>query len=73
MKVDKFFRYPFVKPMENQGDPLLLTTCHAAKLLNLPTHRVLIMIHRNELPAMKVGTRWRIPKSEVIKMIAPSR
>jgi excisionase family DNA binding protein len=52
---------------KNDPDPTFLTPRQTAKLLNLPTHRVLIMIHRNELPAMKVGTRWRIPKSEVIK------
>jgi excisionase family DNA binding protein len=54
--------------MNNQADTLL-TPGQAADLLNLPTHRIRIMIHRNELPAMKVGSQWRVPKSEVIKFI----
>ena len=59
--------------MENEADPTpFLAPRQAAKLLNLPTHRVLKMIHRQELPALKVGSQWRIPKSEVIKLILPS-
>ena len=59
--------------MEKQADPTLLTPSEAAKLLNLPTHTVLKMIHRNELPALKLGRRrWRIPRSEVTKLVARS-
>jgi excisionase family DNA binding protein len=55
---------------EKQADPMqFLTISQAANLLNLPTHRIRIMIHRNELPALKVGTQWRVRKSEVIKFI----
>jgi len=58
--------------MEKEADPTpFLTPRQAAKLLNLPTHRVLTMIHRKELPALKVGAHWRIPKSEVTKLIPP--
>jgi excisionase family DNA binding protein len=42
--------------MEKHDDRTeFLTLQQAAKLLNLPTHRVLTMIHRKELPALKVG------------------
>lgn len=59
--------------MEKHEDQTeFLTPQQAAKLLNLPTHTVLKMIHRKELPAIKVGTRWRIPKSELIKLIPAS-
>ena len=59
--------------MEKHDDRTeFLTLQQAAKLLNLPTHRVLTMIHRKELPALKVGAHWRIPKSEVTKLIPPS-
>ena len=59
--------------MEKEADPTpFLTPRQAAKLLNLTTHRVLKMIHRKELPALKVGAHWRIPKSEVTKLIPPS-
>ena len=54
--------------MDNQTDPLL-TPREAADLLNVPTHRIRIMIHRNQLPALKVGTHWRIPKTELAKLI----
>jgi excisionase family DNA binding protein len=59
--------------MEKEADPTFVTPREAAKLLNLPTHRVLNMIHRKELPALKVGKHWRIPKSEITKLIAPSK
>jgi len=51
----------------------LLTSRQAAKLLNLPTYRVVRMIHRNELLAFKVGSHWRIPRIEVNKLIARSQ
>jgi excisionase family DNA binding protein len=54
--------------MEKQSDPTSFLTPHqAAKVLNLPTYTVLRMIHRKELPALKVGTRWRIPVTELAK------
>ena len=56
-------------PMEKQADPTLLTPREAAKLLNVPHHRVLNMIHRKKLPALKVGSQWRIHKIEVTKVI----
>ena len=59
-----------VKPMEKQADPMqFLTAGQAAKLLNLPTHRIRIMIDRKELRALRVGTQWRIPRSEVSKWV----
>jgi excisionase family DNA binding protein len=60
--------------MENQADSMqFLTVPQAAKLLNLPTHRIRIMIRHKELPALKVGTHWRIPTGELIKLIPSSR
>ena len=53
--------------MEKQAEPTFLTPRDAAKLLNVPTHRVLNMIQCKALPALKVGSDWRIPKSAVIK------
>jgi excisionase family DNA binding protein len=51
--------------MEKQADPLpFLTPGQAAKLLNLPTHRIHHLIYSKKLPALKVGTQWRIPTSE---------
>jgi len=56
--------------MEKQADPLpFLTPGQAAKLLNLPTHRIHHLIYSKKLPALKVGTQWRIPTSEVTKFI----
>ena len=60
--------------MEKEADPIpFLTPRQAAKLLNLPTHRVLKMIHRKKLPALKVGNQCRIFRSEVTKLIARSQ
>ena len=41
--------------MEKKDGGMLLTSDEAAELLNLPTHRILIMIHLQQLPAVKVG------------------
>jgi excisionase family DNA binding protein len=60
--------------MEKQTDPMpsFATLQQAAKLLNLPAHTVQSMIHRKELPALLVGSRWRIPRSALAKLIPPS-
>lgn len=54
--------------MDKQSDATsFLTPRQAARLLNLPTYTILRMIHRKELPALQVGTRWRIPAIELAK------
>ena len=58
--------------MEHDERTEFLTPQQAAKLLNLPTHKVLRMIHRKKLRAVKLGTRWRIPKSALTKLIPRS-
>jgi excisionase family DNA binding protein len=70
VKVDKLLlRASFEeRSMEKQSDPSsFLSPRQAARLLNLPTHTVLRMIHRKEVAALKVGTRWRIPRTELTK------
>jgi excisionase family DNA binding protein len=52
--------------------PLFVTLQQAAKMLNLPGYKILRMIHRKELPALLVGSKWRIPKSALTKLISPS-
>ena len=59
--------------MNKPADPTFLTPRNAAKLLNLPTHTVLRMIRRNELQALKIGSRWRIARREVTELIARSQ
>ena len=56
--------------MEKEVNGMLLTSLEAADLLNLPTHRIRIMIHLKQLPAVKVGHQWRILRSELTKLIA---
>ena len=59
--------------MEKRDDRTeFLTAGQAAKLLNLSTQTVLRMIHRKELPAIKVGTHWRIPRSALTKVVPSS-
>jgi excisionase family DNA binding protein len=53
-----------------QPDSTLLSPREAAKLLNVPIPRVLYMIHHKKLPAFKVGSQWRIFRSDVIKLVA---
>ena len=57
----------------NQFDPgsSFVTLQQAAQMLHVPADGLLKMIHRKELPALKVGAHWRIPKSEVTKLIPP--
>jgi len=64
---------PDLLSMTKQPDPMLsfVTLQQAAKLLNLPGHRILKMIHRKELPALLVGSKWRIPKSALTKLVPP--
>jgi excisionase family DNA binding protein len=60
--------------MQKQADRLqsFVTLQQAAKLLNLPGHAILQMIHSKKLPGLMVGGQWRIPKSALAKMISPS-
>ena len=59
--------------MENQADPMpFVTLQQAAKLLNIPARQLQSMIRRKELPALIVGSRWRIPKSALTKLSTPS-
>jgi excisionase family DNA binding protein len=60
--------------MPKQADPLpsFMTLQQTAKLLNLPGHAILQMIHSKELPGLMVGGQWRVPKSALTKMIPPS-
>jgi excisionase family DNA binding protein len=60
--------------MDKQAEPTpLLTPREAAKLLNLPTKTVRRMIQSKELPALKVGRRWRIPRLHVTAAQVRSR
>jgi excisionase family DNA binding protein len=53
--------------MDKQAEPTFLSPRDAAKLLNIPTSRVLNMIQCRALPALKVGSDWRLRKSTVVK------
>jgi excisionase family DNA binding protein len=52
--------------MDKQADATpFLTPEQAANLLNLPIRTIRRMIHSKELPALKLGSRWRIPRLHV--------
>jgi excisionase family DNA binding protein len=58
------------KAMENELQPLrLLTIPEAAELLQVSTRTLQRLIHRKELPALKVGGQWRINESQLTKWI----
>jgi excisionase family DNA binding protein len=58
----------------NQFDPgsSFVTLQQAAQMLHVPADGLLKMIHRKELPAIKVGTHWRIPRSALTKVMPSS-
>jgi excisionase family DNA binding protein len=43
----------------------LLTLSQAAKLLHVSLRTLDRMIHKQELPAFKVGGQWRLPESQL--------
>lgn len=45
------------------GYPDLLTPAHLARLLGTSEHTVREQCRNGELPAVKVGQRWYVPKS----------
>ena len=52
--------------MEKQVDPARLLTPHeAARLLNLPTAKILQMVLRKDLRAFKIGGYWRLSKNDL--------
>jgi excisionase family DNA binding protein len=61
----------FVPPMKNGPEPAvrLLTTKETAELLQVSRRTLQRLIERNKLPAVKVGSRWRIRESELAKWI----
>ena len=56
--------------MEHELEPLrLLTIKEAAEVLRVNPRTVKSMIRRSELPARKVGSRWRVSESGLAKWI----
>jgi excisionase family DNA binding protein len=56
--------------METDREPLrLLTIKEAAEVLRVNPRTVKSMIRRSELPARKVGSRWRISESGLAKWL----
>ena len=54
--------------IEKQADPKpFLTPRDAAKLLNVPTEKILDMIENKKLRAFKVGRLWRLRASDLSK------
>ena len=54
--------------MENREEPLrFLTITETATLLGRSPRWVKGMIQRNELPAFKVASRWRISETQLTK------
>ena len=44
----------------------LLTTKEAAELLNVPTHKIVRAIHKQILPAQKMGWFWVIDRRDLM-------
>jgi len=57
-------------PMESNVQVVrFLTVKEAAEVLRLNPRTVKAMIRRNELPAFKVGSRWRFRESQLTKWL----
>jgi excisionase family DNA binding protein len=57
-------------PMESNVEAVrFLTVKEAAEVLRLNPRTVKAMIRRNELPAFKVGSRWRFRESQLTKWL----
>ena len=51
--------------------PEVLTTTQVAELLAIDRQTVLRMIHRDELPASRVGKVWRIAPEDIWPFVPP--
>ena len=57
-------------PVAKEDEPLrFLTVTETAKLLGRSPRWVKGMIRRNELPALKVASRWRVSEKQLAKWI----
>lgn len=52
-------------PQTSAAEPQAISTEEAAKRLNLHVETIRRMVRRGELPAVKVGTRVRVPVSVI--------
>ncbi len=50
----------------------LLTVQETAKMLRITRKTLYKLIKNGEIPAIRLGTHWRIPKEELEKLIANS-
>lgn len=48
----------------------LLTVNEATKLLRIDRKTLYKLIKKGEIPAIRLGVQWRIPKEELEKMIS---
>lgn len=51
------------------GYPELLEPCHIAELTGFNVVTVRRMCKRGELPAVKIGARWFVPKASFIEHV----
>lgn len=50
----------------------LLTITEATKMLKLNRTTLYTLIKKGEIPAIRLGSQWRIPKEELEKLIGNS-
>lgn len=51
------------------GDEFILTATEASKLLRLSIHQTLDKLDKGEIPAIREGRNWKVPKSLLIASI----
>ena len=55
--------------MEIEIEPLCLTLRQAGELLKVSPHTVQRMLHRKQLPGVKIGKQWRVRRNDLAKLI----
>ncbi len=51
----------------------LLTTQEALELLKIDRKTLYKLLKNGDLPAIKLGSQWRIPKEEIAKLVGKSQ
>ncbi|GMA42399.1 helix-turn-helix domain-containing protein [Mobilicoccus caccae] len=54
---------------ELRAYPLMMTTADVAEVLNLRPVAVMRLLNRKALPGTKIGSQWRIRRSDVQRII----
>ncbi len=55
---------------EVQPEPLIFTVAETAKLMRMGLNKVYEAIHAGEIPSVKIGCRYYVPRAALKRMLA---